>query len=97
MRNVGSSETSQELAVDVDEPRSKSAVEAYEPKKKGGEVVELKKRSPLEERPVAHPKQHLQSKKHRSKRGRRVSVVIAVAGILAMAFLAWKYVWTLLR
>src|SRR5438552_385414 len=40
MRNVGSSETSQELAVEVDEPRKKSAAEE----------VESKRRTSLEER-----------------------------------------------
>src|SRR5260370_19375615 len=34
MRNVGSRETSQELAVESDEPRKKSAIEILEPKKR---------------------------------------------------------------
>jgi hypothetical protein len=87
MRNVGSSETSQELAVESDEPRKKSAIEMVEPKK----------RLPVEQRAVVQPRQHLQSKQHRNKRGRRIAVVIAVAGILAIAFFAWKYVLPILK
>src|SRR5438309_1586118 len=87
MRNVGSSETSQELAVEVDEPRKKSAVEE----------VESKRRTSLEERPAVQPKQHLQPKQHRSKRGRRVAIVVVAAGILMLAVLAWKYVWPFLK
>src|SRR5437879_8005403 len=34
MRNVASSETSQELAIEPDEPKKKSAIEAVEPKKR---------------------------------------------------------------
>src|SRR5207302_5398379 len=34
MRDVGSSETSQELAIEPDEPKKKSAIEAVEAKKK---------------------------------------------------------------
>lgn len=96
MRNVGSGETSQELAVDEDEPQRRSAIELVEPKKKVAEVVEPKKRSAVEEKPVFRPKQRLRSRPHRSKRGRRVEIVVAAAGVLALAFLAWKYVWPLL-
>src|SRR5256712_1000456 len=87
MRNVGSVETFQELAVEVDEPKKKSALEEVEPKRK----------ATVEEKSVVQPKQHLQPKQHRSKRGRRVSIVLAVAGVLIIAFLAWKYVWPFLR
>jgi hypothetical protein len=87
MRNVGSSETSQELAVEVGEPRKKSAVE----------VVEPRNRSAVEEKPAVQPRQYLQSKQRRSKRGRRVAIVIAAFGVLAIAYLAWKYVWPFLR
>ena len=97
MRNVGSSEISQELADDEDEPQRRSAIELVEPKKKVAEVVEPKKRSAAEEKSVVRPRQHLQSKQHRSKRGRRAAIVVAAAGVLALAFLAWKYVWPLLR
>src|SRR5205809_3145675 len=83
MRNVGSLETSEELVVEDDEPK-KSVVDP-----EGS-----KKRSALQEKiAVVQPKQHLQPKQHRSKRGRRVSIVLAVAGVLIIAFLAWKYVW----
>ena len=83
MRNVGSVETFQEFAVEVDEPKKKSAIE----------VVEPKKRLAVEERPVIQLIQHLQPKRHRTKRGRRVAIVIAAVGVLTIAYLAWKYVW----
>src|SRR5712664_3821026 len=87
MRNVGVGETSQELAVEVDEPRKKSAIETAEPR--NGSAVE--------ERPAVRPKQHLQPRQHGSKRGRSIAVVIAAAGVLTLAFLAWKYVLPFLR
>src|SRR6266566_1556757 len=76
MRNVGSSETFQELAVEVDEPKKKSAIE---------------------ESAAVQSIQHLQPKRHRTKRGRRVAIAIAAVGVLTIAYLAWKYVWPLLR
>jgi hypothetical protein len=76
MRNVGSGETSQELAAEVDEPKKKFAVE---------------------EKSTIQPRQHLQSKRDGSKRGRRIAIVIVAAGILALGFLAWKYVLPFLR
>src|SRR6266446_4623438 len=87
MRNVGVGETSQELAVEVDGPRKKSAIKTAEPR--NGSAVE--------ERPAVRPKQHLQPRQHRSKRGRSIAVVIAAAGVLTLAFLAWKYVLPFLR
>ena len=87
MRNVGSSETSQELAVELDEPKKKSAIE----------VVETKKKSSIEEKPAVQPRQHLQPKQHQSKRDRRVSIVLAAAGVLIIAYLAWNYVLPFLR
>jgi hypothetical protein len=87
MRNVGSSETTQELAVEVDEPLRKSAIE----------IVEPKKRSAVEEKPVIQQRQHARIRQRQTKRGRRIALVIAAAGILTLAFLAWKYVWPLLR
>jgi len=87
MRNVGSSETSQQLAVEVDEPGKKSAVE----------VVESKRKTSIEEKTAIQPKLHLQPKPHRGKKGRRVAIVIAAVGVLTLAYLAWKYVWPLLR
>src|SRR5712691_1432905 len=87
MRNVGAGETSQELAVEVDGPRKKSAIKTAEPR--NGSAVE--------ERPAVRPKQHLQPRQHRSKRGRSIAVVIAAAGVLTLAFLAWKYVLPFLR
>ncbi len=97
MKNVGSSETSQELAVEVDEavvqPRlSKSIGE----KKSVIEVTEPKTRSSVEARSAFQSRQHLKPKQRRSKRG-RVAIFVAVAGILALAFLAWKYVLPFLR
>jgi hypothetical protein len=88
MRNVGSSETTtQELAVEVEEPKKKPAIE----------VVETKKKSATEEKPAVQPRQHLQPKQHRSKRGRRVSIVLVAAVVLIIALLAWKYVLPFLR
>src|SRR2546428_2663976 len=87
MRNVGSSETSQELAVEVDEPRKKSAIEVVEPKMK----------TAVEEKPIIQQKQHLQPRRHQSKRGRRVSIVLAATCVLIIAFLAWKHVLPFLR
>jgi hypothetical protein len=87
MRNVGSSETIQELAVEVDEPKKKSAIE----------VVEPKRRLVVEERPAVQPIRHLQPNRHRTKRGRRVAIVIAAVGVLTIAYLAWKYVWPFLK
>src|SRR6266705_945889 len=76
MRNVGSVETSEELAVDVDEPK-KSVVDLDGPKKK----------SALQE------KISFQARTSRSKKDRRVSIVIMAAGVLTVLFLAWKYIW----
>jgi len=87
MRNVGSSETYQELAAEVDEPRKKSAIE----------VVEPKRRSAVEEKPILQQRQHLQPKRHQSKWGRRVALIILAAGILTTAYLAWKYAWPFLK
>ena len=98
MKNVGSSETSQELAVEADEavaqPRLRKSIAE---KKSAIEVTEPKTRSSVEERSAIQSRQHLQPKQHRSKRGRRVAIFVAVAGILAIAYLAWKYVLPFLR
>jgi hypothetical protein len=86
MRNVGSSENSQELAVEADPPKSEPRLhKSTEPKK-----------SQVEERPV-QPKQHLQPRQRRSKRGHRLPIAIAAASIVIIAFLVWKYIWPLLR
>jgi hypothetical protein len=87
MRNVGSTETSQELAVEVEAPKKKSATELVEPRKKFA----------IEEKSTVQSRQHLQSKRHGSKRGPRIAIVIVAAGILALGFLAWKYVLPFLR
>jgi len=76
-----------ELAVEVEEPKS-------EPKlHKSAEA----KKSAVEEKPAVQPKQSLQPGQHRSKRGHRVSIAVAAASILILAFLVWKYLWPLLR
>src|SRR5881409_449778 len=80
MRNVGSLETSEELAVEDDEPK-KSAVELDSPKKKS----------------LLQEKISVQTRPRRSKKGRRVSIVIMAAGVLTVLFFAWKYIWPLLR
>jgi hypothetical protein len=87
MRNVGSSEDSQELAVEADAPKSEPRLhKSTEPKK-----------SQVEERPAVQPKQHLQPRLHRSKRGHRLPIAIAAASIVIIAFFVWKYVRPLLR
>src|SRR5438105_5246532 len=48
-------------------------------------------------RSTLQPKQHPQAKRHRTKRGRRVAIVIAAVSVLTIAYLAWKYAWPLLR
>ena len=97
MRNVGSIDASQELADEPDDASRKSAIEIFEPKRRSSvEVAESKKRSAVEEKPALRPKQRVQSSRHRSKRGRRVEIVVVAAGVLALAFLAWKYVLPLL-
>src|SRR5436189_1254907 len=80
MRNVGSVETSDALAVEDDEPK-KSAVELDSPKKKS----------------LLQEKISVQTRPRRSKKGRRVSIVIMAAGVLTVLFFAWKYIWPLLR
>src|SRR5207247_11324104 len=80
MRNVGSLETSEALAVEDDEPK-KSAVELDGPKK----------------RSLLQGKISVRPMPHRSKEGRRVSIVIMAAGVLTVLFFAWKYIWPLLR
>jgi len=51
----------------------------------------------VEEKPALQPKQHLLSKQHPSKKGRRVTIFIAAASVLTIAYLAWKYVWPFLK
>jgi hypothetical protein len=97
MRNVGSSETSQELAVDTDEPVIQLRPHKSEEKRSVIEVVGPKKRSAVEERPAVQPRQRLKPKQRRRGSGKRVGIVVAVLGILALAFLAWKYVLPFLR
>ncbi|HVH15558.1 MAG TPA: LAGLIDADG family homing endonuclease, partial [Candidatus Angelobacter sp.] len=98
MRNVGSSEVSQELAIESEEPLRNSAIEVRDPKKKSAfEVVESKKKLAVEEKSIIRAKQHIQSRQYRRRRGRRLAVVVGAAGILAVAFLVWKYVWPFLR
>jgi hypothetical protein len=98
MRNVGSSEVSQELAAESEEPLRNSAIELRDPKKKSAfEVVESRKKSAVEEKPTIRAKQHVTFRRHRSKWGRRIGIVITVVGILALTFLVWKYVWPLVK
>ena len=98
MRNVGSSEVSQELATESEEPLRNSAIEVRDPKKKSAfEVVESKKKLAVEEKSIIRAKQHIQPRQHRRGRGRRLAVVVGAAGVLALAFLVWKYVWPFLR
>jgi hypothetical protein len=98
MKNVGSGETSQELVVEADEAVAQPSLrKSIGEKMSAIEVSEPKTRSSVEERSAIQSRQHLQPRHHRSKRGRRVGIVVAVAGILAIAYLAWKYVLPFLR
>jgi|GEM_PF-3240085 hypothetical protein len=98
MRNVGSSEVSQELAPESEAPLRNSVVEVRDLKKKSAsEVVESKKKLAVEEKPFVRPRQRVQPREHRPRHGRRLTVVVAAAGALALAFLVWKYVWPFLR
>src|SRR5256712_5929372 len=76
LRNVGSSETSEETAVELVEPVKKS------------ELSETRRRSTVEEKPA------IQTKPHRSRWGRRF---VMATGVLAILYLAWEYIWPLLR
>ncbi len=67
LRNVGSSETSIEIAIELNEPIKQSAVEE---------------------------KLTIQPKPHRSK---WVWRAIMATGVLAILYLAWNYIWPLLR
>ena len=98
MRNVGSSEVSQELAGESEDPLRNSVVEVRDTKKKSAvEVVESRKKLAIEEKPIIRAKQHIKPRKHPSKRGRRIAVVFAALGVLALAFYAWRYVLPLFR
>jgi ATPase family protein associated with various cellular activities (AAA) len=98
MKIVGSSETSQELAVEADEAVVQHRLrKSIGEKKSAVEVTEPKMRSSVEERSAIQSRQRLQPKQHRSRRGRRVAIFVAVAGILAIGYLAWKYVLPFLR
>src|SRR6266571_4523651 len=70
-----------EELVDEDDEPKKSVVDLDGPRKKS----------------ALHEKIVVQARTNRSKRGGRASVVIMAASALAIAFLAWKYIWPLLR
>jgi hypothetical protein len=76
LRNVGSSETSEETTIEIVEPSRKS--ELSEPNKKSAVEKELT----------------IQSKPRQSRWGRRF---IIATGVLAVLYLAWEYIWPLLR
>jgi hypothetical protein len=76
LRNVGSSEASEETGVELVEPGRKS--ELSEPSKKS----------------VAEEELTIRPKPHRGKWGRRF---IMATGVLAILYLAWEYIWPLLR
>src|SRR5436189_4803545 len=67
------------------------AGEDDEPKKSAVEPNGHKKKSALQEKIT------VQARPHRSKKGRRVSMVVVAAGVLTILFLAWQYIWPLLR
>src|SRR5437773_753312 len=66
-------------------------VDDDEPKKSVVDPEGSKKGSVLQEKIAVH------ARPHRSKRGRRASIVIIAASVLMIAFLAWEYIWPLLR
>src|SRR5881296_3320595 len=76
LRNVGSSETSEETSVELVEPNKKS------------ELSEASKKSAVEGELTIQPRPH------RGRWGRRFIIGTAVLGIL---YLAWEYIWPLLR
>src|SRR2546422_4408232 len=76
LRNVGSSETSEETTIEIVEPSRKS------------ELREPEKKSAVEEKIT------IQTRPHRGKWGRRF---LMATGVLAILYLAWAYVWPLLR
>jgi hypothetical protein len=86
MRNVGSSETLQDLAVDEDEPVKNSGIE-----------VQPKKKLAIEEKPAVQPRQRLRTRQHRSRLARRVSIGLMAVGVLTIAYLVWTYVLPLFR
>src|SRR3989441_11862888 len=73
--------------VGASESSEEAAVELVEPGKKS-ELSEPSKRSAIEENLA------IQSKPHRSRWGRRF---IMATGVLAILYLAWEYIWPLLR
>jgi hypothetical protein len=85
MRNVGPKESSEETAVELVEPGKRTELGA--PSKKSA-LSEPSKKSLVEERPT------IQSKPHQSRWRRRF---IISTGVLAILYLAWEYIWPLLR
>ena len=81
LRNVGPKEDVETKPVDIVAPETKSIVE----------VVEPKRRSAVEQKTTVQPKPR------GSRWSRRVSVVLMTTGVLAIVYLAWTYVWPLLR
>src|SRR5437773_2442049 len=66
-------------------------VEVDEPTKSVVDPNGHKKKSALQEKIT------VQARPRRSKKGRRVSTVVVAAGVLTILFLAWQYIWPLLR
>src|SRR2546427_1190843 len=73
--------------VGVSETREETAVELVEPERKS-ELSETSRRSTVEEKLTIQPKPR------RGKWGRRF---IMATGVLALLYLAWEYIWPLLR
>src|SRR3989442_6214808 len=73
--------------VGASETREETAVELVEPERKS-ELSETSRRSTGEEKLTIQPKPH------RGKWGRRF---IMATGVLAILYLAWEYIWPLLR
>jgi hypothetical protein len=73
--------------VGASETREETAVELVEPERKS-ELGEPSRRTLVEEKLTGQPKPH------RGKWGRRF---IMATGVLALLYLAWEYIWPLLR
>jgi SpoVK/Ycf46/Vps4 family AAA+-type ATPase len=73
--------------VGASETREETAVELVEPERKS-ELSEPRRRSMVEEKLTIQPKPH------RGKWGRRF---IIATGVLVILYLAWEYIWPLLR
>src|SRR5881398_742303 len=73
------------------EASEEKAGEVDEPTKSVVDPNGHKKKSAFQEKIT------VRARPHRSKKGSRVSMVVVAAGVLTILFLAWQYIWPLLR